>query len=113
MYMWHLQTYDHHSNPIAVHGRFHGFSYLTGKCHKPHIGGFVQIQKLVHFLFGNAKGVALGIWMDVQKSKIMVVLRNFITRDLPFDNLCKYTGHFIPISLDSLMAPTYHISLVP
>ena len=65
---------------------FHVFCNFFNGSPEGEIVFFGEIVNFVTFEFRNDKGVALGLWMNVEKSEGFLIFVNFVTRDFSRDD---------------------------
>ena len=74
VYVRDLQADDGEPHAFTGDGRFDPQGYFAGKPHQRFIGLGVQVGKLVHFLFGDAKRMSPAVRVDIEKGQVGLIL---------------------------------------
>src|SRR5665647_101269 len=82
MRMRHFQPQNGNANPFARNYFYHTKGNLPGKRHQTEISFFIQIEKIIDFLFGNDQHMPFYQGENIQESKIIFIFSHFVARNL-------------------------------
>ena len=78
-----FHTQHGYAYALAGNGCSDGLCHAFGKQRQRNILLIAEVEEVIDFVLGDAKGVALLKGVDIKESEVMFVLRNFVAGNLP------------------------------